>query len=109
MMENPVAYFFSTEIRVVVTPCRPPCAHALVLLLLVSLNNVTLRLLSLAPQTQVGPKDLTSDKCVLVVDPNKHRTSPFDADVSRPGDRIKTHTLKEWALDVRRIVDWSFS
>ena len=48
----------------------------------------------------VGPKKLTRDQVMLVVDAKKHRFSPFDQNVDRPGDRIKGHNLKEWAVDV---------
>ena len=49
----------------------------------------------------VGPKKLTSDKCMLLVDEKKHRKSPFDTNVDRNGDRIKSSMLTEWTLDVR--------
>ena len=48
----------------------------------------------------VGPKNATMDKVMLVVDPKKHRCSPFDDDVDRPGDRIKSVSLTEWQCDV---------
>ena len=48
----------------------------------------------------VGPKNATTDKVVLRIDPKKHRYSPMDSCVDRPGDRIKTVSLTEWNVDV---------
>jgi hypothetical protein len=48
----------------------------------------------------VGPKNATTDKVMLRIDPKKHRYSPFDANVDRPGDRIKSVSLTEWMCDV---------
>ena len=52
----------------------------------------------------VGPKNATEDKVVLKVDPKKHRSSPFDDDVDRNGDRIKSSSLTEWTCDVPFVI-----
>ena len=48
----------------------------------------------------VGPKNLTSDQVTLRIDPNKHRYTPMDSNIERPGDRIKSVSLTEWGVDV---------